>query len=116
MNNQIDALESEYRKCAEAFGAASVRGDARAKNRNFDRLAAIRPKLRACGEQGQAILRRLMKDRSDAVATWAATDSLPFAEAEALEVLDTVAKKYGPIPFSAMMTAKQWRAGELKIR
>jgi hypothetical protein len=116
MNDQIDALGTQYRKCAEAFGAASVRGDAKAMNKNFDKLAAIGPKLRAYGAKGEAILRCLMKDRSEAVASWAATDSLPFAEAEGLEVLDAIATRNGPIPFGARMTAKQWRAGELKLR
>lgn len=115
MNDQVNALETQYRKCAESFGVASVRGDAKAMNKNFDKLAAIGPKLRAYGEKGEAVLRRLMKDRSEAVASWAATDSLPFAEAEALEVLDAIATKNGPIPFSARMTAREWRAGELKI-
>lgn len=116
MNDQIEALGAQYRKCADAYGTASVRGDAKAMNRNFDKLTAIGLKLRAYGEKGEAILRRLMKDRSEAVASWAATDSLPFAEAQALEVLDAIAAAHGPIPFNARMTAKQWRAGELKIR
>lgn len=57
-----------------------------------------------------------MKDRSDAVARSAAFDSLPFAEVEALEVLDAIAKKAGPIALDAMMCAELWRAGELKVR
>ena len=81
----------------------------------FDRINAIGPKLRAHGMQGEAVLRRLMKDRSDAIASWAATDSLPFAEAEGLAVLDAIGKKAGSIAFDAEMTAEQWRAGELKI-
>jgi hypothetical protein len=81
----------------------------------YDKLIAIDPKLRACGKHGEAVLRRLMKDRSDAVASWAATDSLPFAEAEGLAVLDSIAKKAGSIAFDAEMIAEKWRAGELKI-
>ncbi len=47
---------------------------------------------------------------------WAATDSLPFAEAEALQVLDAVAKKNGPIPFGCKddrKTAECRRAQDL---
>jgi hypothetical protein len=115
MSTQVDTLEAEYRKCAEAFGTAVKLGDARATTRNYDKLLAIGPKLRAHGMQGQAVLRRLMKDRSDAIASWAATDSLPFAEAEGLAVLDAIGKKAGSIAFDAQMTAEQWRAGKLKI-
>ncbi|WP_428664194.1 hypothetical protein [Reyranella sp.] len=115
MGNQIDALELKYRKYAEAYGAAAVRGDVRATNRNSNKLAEILTKLRACGEQGKAVLRRLMNDGSDAIAVSAAFDSLPFAETEALKILDVIAKKAGPIALDAMMCAKLWRAGELKI-
>lgn len=73
-------------------------------------------RLRACGKQSEAALLRLMKDRSDAVAVWAAADSLLFAEVEALEVLDRIATKKGLIPFDARIIAEQWRAGELEIR
>jgi len=115
MGNQIDALELKYRKYAEAYGAAAVRGDVRATNRNYDKLAEIRRKLRSCGEQRKVVLRRLMRDSSYAIAMSAAFDSLPFAETEALKILDVIAKKAGPIAFDAMMSAKLWRAGELKI-
>lgn len=116
MTNQIRALEVEYRKCAEVIGKASVLGDAKTINWNYDKLAVIGAKLKAYGEQGQAILHRLMKDSSDAVASLAAIDSLFFAEAEGLEVLDSIAEKHGPIAFNARITARQWRAGELKAQ
>lgn len=115
MSKQIDALEAEYRKYAEAYGRAVELGDAKATNKNYDKINAIGPRLRAHGMQGEAVLRRLMKDRSDAIASWAATDSLPFAEAEALAVLDAIGKKAGSIAFDAEMTAEQRRAGKLKI-
>jgi hypothetical protein len=113
MSKQIGALESDYRKYAEAYGRAVERADAKAANRMFDKINAIGPKLRAHGMQGQAVLRRLKKDRSDVIASWAATDSLP--EAEGLAVLDAIGKKAGSIAFDAEMTAEQWRAGKLKI-
>jgi hypothetical protein len=116
MSHRIDTLESNYRKYAEAYGKAVERSDAKATNKNFDKLSAIRLKLKACRQQGKAVLCRLMKDRSDAIATCAAADSLPFAEAEALKVLDAIGKKTGLIAFDAEMTAEQWRAGELEIR
>jgi hypothetical protein len=115
MSDPIGALESKYRKYAESFGAAVEQCDVKATNRNLEKLVAVGPKLRACGEQGEAVLRRLMKDTSDAVAISAATDCLPFAEADALEVLDAMARKTGAIAFDAEMTARQWRAGELEI-
>lgn len=116
MSHQLSTLEKEYRKCAEAYGRAAVEGDAKVMNKNYNRLDAILAKLREYGKQGEDVLRRLMKDGSDAVATFAATDSLLFAETEGLKVLDAIARKNGPIPFDARMTARQWRAGQLKIQ
>lgn len=114
MIDKLDVLESEYRKYAEAFGKAAERYDAKATNRNFDKLAVVRLELKACGKKGEAVLRRLIKDRSDSISKCAAVDSLPFAEAEALKVLDAIGKKTGPIALDAEMTAELWRAGELK--
>ena len=116
MTKSVEALELEYRKCGKAFSAAAKLGDPKASNKNFRKRSEIAQALRACGKQGEAALRLLMMDRSDAVAVWAATDSLPFAEADALKVLDRIANKKGLIPFDARIIAEQWRAGELKIR
>lgn len=116
MNNQLESLESSYRECGESFSAAVKLGDAELCNKNFKKRAAICKELKACGEQGEMALRRLMKDRSDAVAVWAATDSLLFAEEEALGVLDSIARKKGLIAFDARVIAEQWRSGELRTR
>ena len=114
MANQIEALEAKYRKYAEASTEAIRQGDAKTANRNFDKLKAVVPKLKAFGPQSEVVLRRLMKDPSDAVATSAAFDCLPFAETEALKVLDTIGGKGGIVAFNAKMIAKEWRSGELK--
>jgi hypothetical protein len=115
MNRLTESLESQYRESGEAFGEAIRLGDPKAMDKNYKKRIAIRKRLRACGKQGEEILHHLMKNRSDAVAVWAAADSLVFAEADALEVLDAVAKKNGMIPFNARIIAEQWRAGELDI-
>jgi hypothetical protein len=116
MSDQINTYESEYRKYAEAFGRAALQGDTNGTRENFGKLATVRAKLKACGKKGEALLRCLMRDNSDAVAVRAAIDSLPFSEEEGLEVLDAIARKSGPIAFDARMTAKLWRAGELRKR
>lgn len=111
-----DVKSAFAREARITLESADLDPEVRPSSRNFKKLAAIGPELRASGAKDEAILRCLMKDGSEAVASWAATDRLPFAEAEALEVVDAIATKHGPIPFSARMTAKQWRAGELEIR
>jgi hypothetical protein len=116
MSETIEILESKYRELAEAHGEATQRGDHKAANKNHDGLVALVPKLRALGDKGEAALIGLMNDSSEAVACWAATHCLPFAELAALGVLDTLAKKTGPIGFDARMVAEMWRSGQLVIR
>lgn len=116
MSQDVELLEGKFRQYAEAHGAASEQGDYKTANRNYDKLLGIVAKLRVHGAQGEAALRRLMKDRSDAVAAFAATRSLPFAEADALEVLEAIARKAGAVGFNAEMVIKEWKGGRLVIR
>lgn len=115
MIRNAETLEAEYRKYAEDYGAAYTSGDYRTTNKNYAKLAALLPKLRAAGEQGKEILNRLMKDQSDAVSMWAATHSLPSAEKDALATLDAIARRGGIIGHSSKMVIKEWRGGRLVI-
>lgn len=115
MIRKIERLESEYRKYAEEYGAAYTSGDHKTTNRNYAKLAALLPELRATAKQGEEILHRLMKDQSDAVAMWAATHSLPIAEKEALATLDAIARRGGIIGHSSRMVIKEWQGGRLVI-
>lgn len=108
-------LESEYRKCAEDYGAAYIQGDYKTTNKNYLKLAKLLQKLRATGKHGEEILRRLMTDRSDAVAMWAATHSLPISEKEALVTLVAIAGRGGIIGHSSKMVIREWQAGRLVI-
>lgn len=115
MIRNIERLEFEYRKYAEEYGAAYMRGDHKTTNRNYTKLAALLPVLRETAKQGEELLHRLMKDQSDAVAMWAATHSLPIAEKEALATLDAIARRGGIIGHSSRMVIKEWQSGRLVI-
>lgn len=116
MSETIESLESKYREFAEAHGVATQQGDYKAANKSHDKLVALFHKIKACGSGGEAALLRLMNNECESVVCWAATHSLPFAESEALAVLDTLGKRTGPIGFNAKMVAKQWRSGQLVIQ
>lgn len=116
MNSTITNLEAEYRELAQVHGGAFQKGNYKIANISHDKLFEIFRELRSKGVEGEAVLRRLMRDPSISIASWAATHSLPFAESEALEVLDALAQQGGIIAFSAEIAAKQWRAGKLKIQ
>lgn len=113
--SHVETLEARYRKYAEEYGAAYTGYDYKRTNRNHDKLVALLPELRATADRGEEILRRLMKDSSDAVATWAATHSLPIAEKDALATLDAIAQRGGMIGFGAKMVIEEWKCGRLVI-
>lgn len=111
----VETLEAKYREYAEYYGEAYKNGDYKTTNRNYAKLAALLPKLRAIGEQGEELLHRLMKDHSDAIAMWAATHSLPFAEKEAIATLEAIARRGGIIGHSSKMVIEEWQGGRLVI-
>lgn len=115
MSHNVETLEAKYRKYAEEYGAAYKGYDYKRTNKNHDKLAALLPKLRATSDRGEGVLRRLMKDQSEAVALWAATHSLPIAEGDALETLGAIAQKGGIFGFDARMVIKEWQSGRLTI-
>ncbi len=108
-----DQLIAEYRELAQAHGQATINGDFKAANRSHDRLISLLTSIRSLGVDGQARLLRLTCDSDDSVSCWAATHTLPFDECRALEVLDTLSSKSGPIGFNAKMVILQWKKGEL---
>ena len=116
MSRAIENIEDKIRKYAECHAVASKNGDYREANRNYDKLAMLLSKLRATHDKGEGILLRLMKDRSDAVSMWAATQSLPIAEKEALATLEAVVARGGIIGLDAEMVIKEWKSGRLTIR
>lgn len=110
-----EALEEKYRKYAEDYGAAYVNGDHKKANRNYTKLAALLPQLRAIGKQGEEILQRLRSSQSDAVAMWASTHSLPIAEEDAVATLDSISRRGGIIGHSSKMVIREWQSGRLKF-
>lgn len=116
MSDAMENLEDKCRKYAEDHATASKNGDYREANRNYDKLTKLLSELRVTHDKGEEILRRLMKDRSDAVSMWAATQSLPIAEKEALAILEAVSARGGIIGFNAEMVISEWKSGRLTIR
>jgi hypothetical protein len=113
MSNVIDTIKNQYRALALAHGRATKAGDYKEANRNHDKLLALVPKIRACGQDGEAVLLALTEDSDEAVVCWSATHVLPFDEKRALAVLSELAKKPGPMGFNAKMVVQQWKKGEL---
>lgn len=112
---KIQALGHKYHDFAEAHGAATQRGDYKAANKSYAKLVEVLLGIRTHGKDGEASLVRLSRDPNDAVACWAATHSLPFAESNALDVLKALSTRAGPMGFSAQMVIQEWMKGQLVI-
>ncbi len=113
MKETIQQLIKDYRESASAHGKATFDGDHKAANRNYHKLVALLPKIRAYGNAGEMALLALSADKDESVACWSATHSLKFEENRALSVLSDLAKKAGPIGFNAKMVVQQWAKGQL---
>jgi len=111
----IEILEHRYRELAEAHGAATLSGDYKRASKSHDALIATLLELRIHGSSYEAALKRLMADPNASVAGWAATHSLPFAEAEALAVLKGLSNGTGPVAFGAGIVIQQWNKGQLVL-
>lgn len=108
-------LKEEYREIAAAHGIATLNGDYKAANSQYERLVALVPRIRSCGSSGEEALFELTNDNNDAVVCWAATHSLSFDPARALSALEQLSQKKGPIGFDATMVVQEWKKGSLVL-
>lgn len=111
----METLIEKYRTASAKHGRATDDGDARAANREFDILVALRKELRSRGEDGWQSLRRLLHDLEPGTRYWAATFLLEFAPHEAERVLVELASiPKSLVGFSAEIALKQWKDGTFK--
>lgn len=111
----MDALIEKYRTISAEHGHATDGGDAKAANRGFDTIVALRKELRSRGDEGWQRLRGLLHDSEPGTRYWAATFLLEFTPQEAEAVLSELASiPKSLVGFSAEMVLKQWRDGTFK--
>lgn len=107
-----DANEAvrQFEKHAQIHGAASDNNPARA-NKSHD---LVREAAGFLGSQGEmSRLQAFLSHPSDAVRVWAAYFLLPTNAAEAVAVLEEIAKTRGIQGLDASMTLSLWRDGQL---
>ena len=78
-------------------------------------VSAVYRELRARGKTAQNALLPLMTDPDDAVRGWSAAHALEFAPEQAEPVLTALADSRGVSAFSAKMTLREWRKGNLSF-
>jgi len=112
----IEGLLESYRFAAKAHRQASLSGDYKAGNPQADLVARIYRELRRRGREAQARLLELLNDADPGVRAWAAAHCLELAPDQAVPILEDLARSEPPpADFSAEMTLKAWRQGELKF-
>jgi len=107
-------LVAEYVTAASRHGQATEAGDSRTANKSADVVAHVHTELRHRGLR-EALL-PLLEHPDPGVRCWAGSHVLEFAPDAAEGVLSSLARQQGSlISFSAEMTLKVWRQGQLKF-
>jgi hypothetical protein len=84
-----------------------------AANKAADVVAAVYRELRRRGEQ--ALLLPLVRSPRPEVRSWAAAHALEFAPEQGVPVLEDLSNEPRSLGFSAKMTLKVWREGNLRF-
>jgi hypothetical protein len=107
-----DRLVEEFRRLSAENGHALEAANARAANRKYDTLVAIRRELRSRGPEAQRQLLKLLADPEPSTRYFTASSVLQFAPSEAEQVLEELSRtQRNTIGVEADWTLKQWREG-----
>lgn len=105
-----DDLVALYQKNAIEHRRAS---DPKTANRAADLVANVYRELKRRGDQ--ALLLPLVHSPHAEVRSWAAAHALEFAPEQGVSVLEDLSREPRSLGFSAKMTLKVWREGNLRF-
>ena len=80
----------------------------------FKQMAQAYRVLQNHGDAGRGAFRRLLRDESEYVRSWAAAQLLPEGDVQARAVLEEIGGEAGLLGFSAKMTLEEHSKGKLK--
>ena len=103
-----------YIAAAMAHHTATKDGNYRSANASADTLVDCCAEILGDSGFGSSALMVLMRHKEPCVRIWAARDSLPFSENEAVEVLKALSGRSDLIGFDAEMVLREWKAGRLR--
>lgn len=109
----MDARVSRFQELAKERWIYLEEGDSKNGNKCYDELLAIAKELRNEGKLNS--LESLLVVDDDGVKFEAASKLLTVDNTNAEQVMVKITEKKGTLPFTAKMTLKQWRAGNLKF-
>jgi HEAT repeat protein len=115
-NRSTDELTEELAALASDRGDALRANDPKRANARFQRMAGIYQEIRNRGIAAQRRVLSLLDNKDPYVRLSAATYALEFGAQRALPVLQEIDQKEpGTLGFTAGMTLKQWKKGELRF-
>ena len=104
-----------YEKAAHDHRQATEHGDPEAGNKAAHLVALIYRELRKRGLAAQSLLLPLLDAPDFGVRGWAGAHALEFAPERGEPVLEALSNEPRSLGFSARMTLKVWRQGNLKF-
>jgi len=110
-----DAKAQKFIAAAADHGRYTLEGDFKACNEAYDRVVLSATELRKSEDGGRASFEGLLIHPDMSVRLCAAAYLLRHNESAALKTLNEVASGSGLVAFDAEMTAKEWKAGRLKL-
>jgi hypothetical protein len=109
-------MQEDFIEAASQHGASTQKGDSKAANEAYARLAGRMKKIRKEADRGKAFLEEAIRSEDSSVVCWAALYLLPLNEKAAKEALAMLAAQpTGIDAFNARMTLREWKAGRLKV-
>lgn len=109
----MDARVVQFKEIALKRWIYLEEGDSKKGNKYYDELLSIATELR---DDGRLIdLECLLDEENDGVKFEVASKLLTVDNIKAEKVLIKITEKKGTLPFTAKMTLKQWKAGNLKF-
>lgn len=101
---------------ASDHGRHTREGGSRGTNSAYRKLHDAREAMRLESDGGRGALLALLEHQDASVRKWAALYLLPSDEDAALSVIDAIGREDGLVALGARTTAREWRAGRLKVK
>lgn len=109
----MDERVNKFKEIAKKRWEYLKKDDSKAGNKCYDELLSIAVEL--CNENQLHELSVLLDNENDGVRFEAASKLLTINFEKAVNTLEKLTEKKGTLPFSAKMTLRQWKVGNLKF-
>ena len=115
MSAEVERARAKFSEATKAHGQALENGDHKAANRAYALTHKAARVLQQSADHGEAVFLEMLKGDCHSTRKTAALFLLNLREREAIEALEEVARRGGPlVSFDAEMILSEWRNGSLQ--